>query len=521
MIRVFVSHNSRDDDAVKRLAAALAERDVEAIVDDEQRPHVSGVTSWIEQMMSESDAILVCVGPAGLGGWQRAEIDVAIAMQIDQGKRVMTALLPGASKTPDLPAMLKRYPWEDLSDGFDQARLERLAFVITGRRPAAAPTATTPARMSGALRPVAATPGDDAITYLVDTLLKGRNVTFFVGNRHGVAAGDQPMQWDLSRQLLVDLGLLEPTEDYKLLPTLDNVGAYYAYQRGADGLEGRIRDRTSRSAMLSDAHLGIAHVVRHVAALRERIARNAASGLATGRPQLIVTTRLDLMLERALLTKGLSFTRIVQARDGTRVESSFSGVEVLPAGGVRVTAGAGRARSTLTAATPAELDGIVSRPDLASRTKAGASLSLARAEPLVVYKYHGSNDVENSCAITTDQLFDAARNVRVPQALAEIIVNTPSVFVGCGILDTDFRHLYHAVLAELFDRKIAPYERYALQLPPGREPDDRSRRLEAGMWDNIKRRSLALLGISILEERPEEFASRLVDALGAAGEQVA
>ena len=526
MIRVFISHNSRDAVAAKQLAAKLAPRQIECVLDTDQQPHVGGVTSWIEQMMSESDAIIVAIGPFGLGGWQRAEIDVAIAMQIDHGKRVVNVLLPGAPESPDLPALLKRYPWENFTRGFEEDALNRLAFVITGKRPKTAVEKRSYSAYDSLQREgngAAAGPQvTEAVAYLVDNLLKGKNVTFFVGNRHeSLDAGMPPEAWDLSRRLLLDLGLLAEGEDRKLLPSLDNVGAYYAYQRGVDGLEGRIRAQGSIGEATPEFHRALVQFLKRL--VDERASLGASAGVAGSaqRPQLVVTTRLDLSLERALLAEGVAFTRIVQGRDGSRIESSYSDVKRLPGGGVRASVGNGRTRTEVSAGSAAEIDALISRPGALSRAKPGATLSLARVESIVLYKYHGSHDIENSCAITTDHLFDTARGVRVPQPLTEIMMNTPSVFVGCGIMDTDFRHLYHAVLSELFDRKIAPYERFALQRTPSLEPEDHSRVPEANMWDSIKRRALAVLGISILEERPEVFLEQLRSTLQSAAQHVA
>jgi hypothetical protein len=139
-------------------------------------------------------------------------------------------------------------------------------------------------------------------------------------------------------------------------------------------------------------------------------------------------------------------------------------------------------------------------------------MNFQKLAPLILYKYHGSQDVEHSCTISTEHFFEAARMVKVPAALTSIIGNTPSLFLGCGLLDSDFRHLYQTVLRKAFEAGSETDLRYMLLLAPIMEADGKYRRMEANLWDRIKRRA-AQFKIVVLEKRGDVFLDELIRRL--------
>ena len=88
-------------------------------------------------------------------------------------------------------------------------------------------------------------------------------------------------------------------------------------------------------------------------------------------------------------------------------------------------------------------------------TPSRTSIFENRPEP-VLYKYHGSQDTPNTSAMCTGQYYDLNRMQRIiPRQIREIAINTSSVFIGCGMLDSDFQHLYHTILRDRDSTSVA------------------------------------------------------------------
>src|SRR5262249_45732263 len=141
--------------------------------------------------------------------------------------------------------------------------------------------------------------------------------------------------------------------------------------------------------------------------------------------QLIFTTNLDLMIERAFIKAGIEFTRIVQHRSDTRVHvteyrdiprevptSGFSGIDSYLRG---------------RRAEPRSSDAVV----------------LDNLKDPILYKFRGSEDIPDSCVLTSPQCFEFAKAVLrghiVPEGIESVLSNTRLVFLGCGLLDHDVR----------------------------------------------------------------------------------
>jgi len=140
------------------------------------------------------------------------------------------------------------------------------------------------------------------------------------------------------------------------------------------------------------------------------------------------------------------------------------------------------------------------------------TLSLQELTGPILYKLRGSQDVPDSCAISTDQYFEFTRRALsqnfIPAQISEIIANSPMLLLGYGFLDPDFRLTYHVLLQK--PSELPMDLRYAVQLPPEREMDDLYRQMELSIWDNVKTAAFRM-GIATIEEQGEIFLERLLD----------
>lgn len=116
---VFLSHNSRDKEAVEYLARRIVqEAKLKPWLDKWEL--VPGET-WQEALeagLEASRTCAVCLGPEGVGPWQNEEMRAALSDRVSQKDfRVIPVLLPGALQPTgkELPRFLSRLTWVDFS----------------------------------------------------------------------------------------------------------------------------------------------------------------------------------------------------------------------------------------------------------------------------------------------------------------------------------------------------------------------------------------------------------------------
>lgn len=132
---VFLSHNSQDKPQVEQLACWLQEQGLRVWFDVwELRPG----RPWqekLEEGITHSGAVVVCVGPSGFGPWHEPEMRAALAKSVRQGTPVIPTLLPGCPARPKLPVFLEAYTWVDFRQGLkDEQARQKLRWGITGQK---------------------------------------------------------------------------------------------------------------------------------------------------------------------------------------------------------------------------------------------------------------------------------------------------------------------------------------------------------------------------------------------------
>ena len=112
-LEVFMSYNSKDNAVVAELADKLSDLDLKPFLDRWDLPIGQPFRPEIEQVLSSCDAVIVALGPYGLGNVQSREIDVALQRQDKDKIPVIPVLLPGSNPPQGFLAQLH---WVDLRD---------------------------------------------------------------------------------------------------------------------------------------------------------------------------------------------------------------------------------------------------------------------------------------------------------------------------------------------------------------------------------------------------------------------
>lgn len=134
MPTTFLCHNSQDKPIVQRLGKLLEQNGIEPWIDSAELDGGSGWQDEILTSMNNSDAVLLCVGPHGIGRFQRQEIEVVVQHRVEAGKSVVPVILPTCENEPEVPVWLSMVQHIDLrQDCSDLDPFGRLLQAIDGR----------------------------------------------------------------------------------------------------------------------------------------------------------------------------------------------------------------------------------------------------------------------------------------------------------------------------------------------------------------------------------------------------
>jgi hypothetical protein len=131
---VFLSHNSKDKGAIKKLKGLLESKGIRCWYDeDELRPGLP----WqplLEEGIRKSQSVIVAIANSGLGPWEDEEMQAALNLAVREKRPVIPLLLPESSVKPDLPMFLENRTWVDLQKGYNDRGIQKLLWGITGQR---------------------------------------------------------------------------------------------------------------------------------------------------------------------------------------------------------------------------------------------------------------------------------------------------------------------------------------------------------------------------------------------------
>lgn len=135
---VFLSHNSKDKDAIITLARRLKDEGLSVWLDIWKLRVGKPWQDPMEKAIRESGSILIFIGESGFGRWENEEMRVAVEEQVrDPNYTVIPILLPGGKEEylNDKP-LLRRNVWVDYRKGLDDSEaFYRLLSGIRGQDP--------------------------------------------------------------------------------------------------------------------------------------------------------------------------------------------------------------------------------------------------------------------------------------------------------------------------------------------------------------------------------------------------
>ncbi len=144
----FLSHNSRDKEAVRALAKGLRAQGISVWLDEDMLRPGALWQRLLESGIRASRSVAVLVGADGLGPWEDVEMQAALSLAVKDGRPVIPVLLADAPSEPELPLFLSGRIWVDLrpqADSGNLTPLDRLIWGITGEGPGGASQPPKPA----------------------------------------------------------------------------------------------------------------------------------------------------------------------------------------------------------------------------------------------------------------------------------------------------------------------------------------------------------------------------------------
>jgi hypothetical protein len=508
---VFVSYNSRDYEAAQRIVDFLRGRELDVWFDQDNVTPGDRFAGEIASGLKTSSAVVVLVGPAGLGDYQKDEIKVANEYHQNSGIRLLNVFLPGYPQDAEdylsetLATLSAVYFRKDIGE---PTKLSQIIWGVTGVKPADKKGAPVAIVSETASTDTVA----DAAHRLVLAHERFKCLTFFVGTRYADVER-LPRQCDIARDLLAGLDIT--AEERAILPTVDNLGTYFATKNDVLVLENRVAkmiyEGTRKSPPLHDL---LARVIRRLEKARE--------GVPPPFPQLIVTTALDVLTERALLREGISFTRIVQHASATEI--TINQYTNVTAAGGKITVALPKGKPvTVDDGNWEKLDDLIakfgekrittdSRESIENQVKVLRELPLMKYPAPLLYKYHGSRDVPGSCALSTEHYMRLATLLPIPERILAIVGNSAAAFLAHGVLDGDAMHVYNTLLRRSYqiDNQLP---RIAAVRQPKADSNDAYLRLEAAVWPRVKEKVLQYRGIRMVEGDGDELLREMLDKL--------
>jgi hypothetical protein len=492
---LLIIHLSDDRETAGNIISALKARDVRAAAEEwsSLKP-----AAW-ELLQARSGGaisrIAVLLGRNTAAQWCAA---AALKAPSELGQTAVFPILVGVPRTAVQISFLLPNTWVVLDLGDDRT-VDTLVTRIRSDTPQAERRNTTQLL-------------DDAAPRLAKLLPAG-DLVFMLGP----AVSRPPSGYALALALLRRLGI--ELQDGALVLPMDLAGSYFALKNTDKELLTVIREQLHAVSGIPPTHLALSALLAELPA--HRVTKRQEGAVKDPPRPLIVTTNLDLMMERALILQGISFTRIVQhapgntpavltsdfrvqrteqrrpdSKDGTRTyDVTVDGVgepirAIVDEDGRFTLDGDGWALLEMAVQTAGVVPAMPARP--------GAEVSY---NVPVLYKFHGSLDVDRSSAVTSDH-YDFFDFSAAPTWIIERVKNDPLLLLGYCYTDPQLRQLRRTLLRNLANTNV---DRYAVQYPlPPEEPlyhveRALSRRL-INLWKTVFMDAIEYDGATVLSE---------------------
>lgn len=115
---VFLSHNSKDLDAVIQLKKILENKGVRCWLDDDELLYGDKAVEAINKAVRNSSCFITCYGLSGEGPWQNEEVAGAIGLAVSKQQRVIPLILPNAVGEPNFSIFESNRIWVNFRNGF-------------------------------------------------------------------------------------------------------------------------------------------------------------------------------------------------------------------------------------------------------------------------------------------------------------------------------------------------------------------------------------------------------------------
>lgn len=550
---VFLSHNSRDKPAARALSKALMEAGCSVFFDDQDMENDRIAGSEIDVAFDKTLVFAGCWGPAGVGRYQSFELDMGFNFAIDSKFSLITVILPGATPA-DPGARFRSFPPIIFNHLEDTAPVQKILRVVDRVRSdrnlpprdtgeANAPQ-TQPTRASRQNLHDAAATKDDPYHGIPEQLrrdVRQFGLNFLVGPLTGMEApsgedygeeqnlrwpeSGEPSPWEVAH-LIKEKGdfLPEDGDSTGVLP-LELVASWLSMGKGDSRLvQSRLKTILhSRRGRNSGFYSQFAKVLRLLLQTAETTRRRRTPA------PMIFTTNFGTNLEWHMMYHGVAFTRVtVKLPDCLIIQSVRSQIQgetlilsdafdedsqplILPRDSEDAEE---QALAFLADALPetASRHATTSRQsyrgtgDDYTQPTTARDLSFDEMEGCILFKYHGSVDVDDSCVVNNEQLFELTRiEDLVPSAVEERLKIAPSVVFGTSFLLTEVQQAAEAVWrvpfrATRINRYVVPREREGLTK---RFRDGWLLQLEEAMRDNLKHHASTL---NLIEVKPGQEA---------------
>jgi hypothetical protein len=127
---VFLAYNSADLNMARKLYRTLKKRKLRPWFDQAELLPGDRWMRHIGAAISSVRCAAILFGTAGLGSWQRGEVDACIDACFARDLKVIPILLPGDPELSELPELIRGNQVSDLRAGFTAHVLDHLTYAI-------------------------------------------------------------------------------------------------------------------------------------------------------------------------------------------------------------------------------------------------------------------------------------------------------------------------------------------------------------------------------------------------------
>lgn len=556
---VFLSHNSKDKPAVSALRDRLQDAGCVVFFDDKDLLNEQIVGTQIDDVFERSLVFAGCWGPNGVGPYQQVEMDIAFNNFVHHASVLTTVILPGA-EPKDPSARFRSFPaiWFKRLDHDEP--LNKLLGVINRARAGRglAPRPGLGDKAARALQTLRRSPAEDQAaknqtSNIVRQLRRDSRqfgMNFLLGPLTGI---ERPTGIPMSEQNAMgpEAGEPSPYELAHLLPDdqnalpLDEVGDKLPLQTVASWMtihksDPRLVQDRLRSILRQRRLCNSAFYDRFAEVMGLLLEKSETNRRRRTPPPLVFTTNFGTNLEWKLIYHGVPFTRItvklpdtleVQRIHASRQDDSIVLSDLNDEGSQPLMlkrADPESETAALSFLADSFNDSVERAAALVGRRFEGGfseyerpvttrGLSFDEMEGVILFKYHGSVDVDDSCVVNNEQLFELTRTEDlVPAAIEERLKIAPTVVFGSSFLLTEVQQAAEAVWRAPFNSKrinryVVPRRNEGLT---DRDRDGWLMQLEEGMRESLKNHAgkfnlmeLSPGQIEFLDALKEEFSA--------------